>query len=435
MTSFFVTDYQDTKLDGGRDGLGLLPVWSRVARRCIWNVTSISGDLAGWRSLLVCAWLAQRVGDATDAKAHRRTMLAAERLVGLARAFAPNRELRVTAGVRGGTRLTRLHGIVYVAGTQPLELLKGQNATGVVGQIGRPAVRSALLDEFLTLSREAERHLDSILEPLEPELPRLRNVLLRGEPIDLTDPPILLDLLARACIPRPGSQTEAEWLRAQVINASGGDDPEGQWRSEYQTTLARALFEHPALDTAPLAELPHRIAPLLGDGGPATAVREWLSDIRTLETLLGRMDDLFTVVRALTMEAKPKPRIFEFIEAAWEADPAWSSVHGEDVEQALLQIAELAPNEREPFAAFAAGLAAKNPGWCLDALLQRNRFVTSRRRRREWMLEEGDVIRADIGSQRTELRASTDWQHSYYLSELRALVIECRAGFAGEATP
>jgi hypothetical protein len=32
MSTFFITRFDDAKRDGGRDGLGLLPIWSRLAR-------------------------------------------------------------------------------------------------------------------------------------------------------------------------------------------------------------------------------------------------------------------------------------------------------------------------------------------------------------------------------------------------------------------
>lgn len=45
MSTFFVTEYQDTKSDGGRDALGLLPIWAGVARRCGTCLARFEGPL------------------------------------------------------------------------------------------------------------------------------------------------------------------------------------------------------------------------------------------------------------------------------------------------------------------------------------------------------------------------------------------------------
>ena len=438
MTTFFVTKYEDTVRDGGRDGLGLLPIWSRVARRCIWNVTSISRDLAGWRSLLVAAWLAERVtGSAVDAES-RRVMLAAERLIGLARRHAPDAALRDTDRLRGGTRLDLLDGSVRVSGDQRIVILKGQASTGVVGQVGRPAVRSGLLSEELSLDDDARDRLDRALAEVVPHLDRVRGWLLDGAPIDLTEPPAVLNLLARGCSRTPVDVDEAAWLLDRVVYAARGHDPDGAWSPDYQATLARALLAQPGSDTTSLDELPSLLEPVLAPGITGDPVRAWLADIRDVEALLGRMDDLFAWLRFCTKQAQPRSAVADALRKQWQDDKSlrWIGASSSGLERALVLLDDLGiGDELLPFASFVQAVQEQDADACIRAVLDRNEAVSSRRDRRPWVSSLGDSLRAELTSEQGRLRFGADWVHTYYLAELQSLVRDLRPALAagGEA--
>lgn len=431
MTSFFVTKYQDTVQDGGRDGLGLLPIWSRVARRCIWNVTSISRDLAGWRSLLVVAWLAEEVTGASDDAQTRRVMLAAERLIGLARRYAPDTALRDTRGLRGGSRLGQLQGPVHVSGDDRFLILKGQAATGVVGQIGRPAVRSGLLSESLCLDDDARARVAQALAELRPHRKRVRGWLLEGAPVDLAAPSSLLNPLARACSSAPADADEAAWLLDRVVFASRGVDPEGTWTPPRQQALARAILAEPALDNAPLSEVSLRLQSTLGADAATEVVGVWLRDIRALEALLGRMDDLFAWLRCTTKQARGRSWVVEQVQSQWGAHPEWLQAQRGDLDHGLRLVGELVDNNAlQPFARFVRAVQDRDADAGIGALLDRNQAVVTGRDRRPWVSALGGSLRAELTTERGALKFGRQWEHTYYLAELRSLVRDCRPALA-----
>ena len=70
----------------------------------------------------------------------------------------------------------------------------------------------------------------------------------------------------------------------------------------------------------------------------------------------------------------------------------------------------------------------------LDALLARNALVVGRRKRRPWVNAEHTLV-AEITSERGTLSAHKNWEHSYYLEQLRNLVRHCREGLpSGDAS-
>ncbi len=427
MRTFFVTEYQSTDRDGGRDGLGLLPIWSRVARRCIWNVTSISRDLAGWRSLLVAVWLAEQVTGGADSAETRRVMLAAERLIGLARWHAPDPSVRHSDGLRGGTRIGHLEGPVRVSGDQRIVILKGQASTGVVGQIGRPAVRSGLLSEELTLDDDARGRMAGALAEVVPHLDRVRGWLLEGATIDLAAPPVLLNVLARACSRAPLGPDEAEWLLDRVVFASHGSDSDGPWTSAQQRALARGLLAVPAVDKANQSEVPKRLLPAIQQDAVGDTVRQWLDDIQAMEALLGRMDDLFAWLRGSTKQARPRTAVVDELRKAWRDAAQWTGVNSARLDHALRLVdGVVGIDDRTPFDDFAYALQKGDAGGCIQALLERNEVVVTRRDRRPWVSALGGSLRADLTSERGRLQFGTRWEHTYYLAELQSLVRDLR---------
>jgi hypothetical protein len=432
MSTFFITRFDDAKRDGGRDGLGLLPIWSRLARQCIWNVTSISSDLAGWRSLLACAAITEQVvGDPSDQARYRAVMLATERLIALARARAPTVSLRSDQGLRGTAQVSGLTGKVRVDVEGSFKLLDAQASTGIVGQIGRPAIRSGLLTEKLTLTREAREHLaldENTLQDFN-----LRKVLIDGEEIDLNASPPLLDALARACGPQPSDDKEATWLRERVVWCEGGGDPNGAWRPAMQRCLAESLGvlgPDDALWLQPGA-LEQRL-----HGEARNAVIDWLGHVRALEALLGPMEHLFRYLRGACDKPIARIELVADIKKQWPVHN-WSVGPGRAARPnaALDVLGALLGDVPQPFSDFAKALQDGEAEGCVYALLALNHRVAASRARSAWFTVHGAQIQAELPADVTSLQAWDHWAHSYYLKELRDLHRACAPVPSSGATP
>lgn len=374
MSSFFITSYQSTKLDGGRDGLGLLPIWSREARRVIWNITSISSDLGGWRTLLLCARLAEIAVGTKDPRAYGAAMLAAERLVGLARGYAPTESLRNLHAVRGSNRLISLEGeTVRVSGEKGIKILSGQKATGVLGQIGRPAIRSGLLREGLILTDETRVGLEEFFPAISEGIKKqLRDWLLESHDVDLANPPGLFDELARAAGPRPTSQHEAAWLREWVLCCAHGDEPSEDWNIDAQRTLVDALEklkgpEKESQNTS-LRDLHSLLKPHLPEDDKGVA--RWLEDIANLEALLGRMEALFAWMRFMVREPKPRKELKVALDEQWLTDQSRGPVP-QSFDRALQILSDRPNPDRECFKAFANALHEGNSEQMIESVLRR----------------------------------------------------------------
>jgi hypothetical protein len=433
MSTFFVTDYQDTKQDGGRDGLGLLPIWSKVARRCIWNVTSISGDLAGWRSLVACVYLAERIPLKTADK-REDLLLAIERLIGIARCHAPDGQLRSRDGVRGQTRLLSLPPSATLSG---IKILRNQKATGIIGQIGRPAIRSGLLTEELRLSDSARQDVERWLAPLIPHLSELKQYAYADKVIDLANLPECLNVLAQLTGPNPLSGPEARWWFNRLLCASGATDPDGVWSTERQTELAKASHRLPSTATD-TANLPQLLRKSLPDSASANQVRDWLLDIESLEALLGRMESAFTWLRGATHEPVDITKLAEQLKAQWaeqqkNGKPGWCELRLADQQRALHLLAHLPEVEQATFRAFAVAVVSGDALACIQTLLQRNATVVHHRNRQRWISGE-KFLRAEITSNPKRLADGDRWVHSYYLKELHGLERACRVAPAEEGS-
>jgi hypothetical protein len=157
-TPFLTALAPEARVKGSRDPLGLLPLWARVGRRGIGNVTTVSGDLRGWTQLIVSVGLAREWGYAGDPKSLTRSFLTAERLVAFARVweteFADDAPEGGNAGeVRGVTRArmmlrdhARGEGPMPVGDLRRSSILGNQRSAGVWGQIAASAHSSQLLD-------------------------------------------------------------------------------------------------------------------------------------------------------------------------------------------------------------------------------------------------------------------------------------------------
>jgi hypothetical protein len=103
MLSPFLTELDDrAKIKGSRDPLGVQPIWSRLGRHVVANLTTVSNSVRDFTVLLLGYHFAQCVADDGGSDAELTTFLKWEQLAGYARAYV-NKE----SGFRGTERVAR----------------------------------------------------------------------------------------------------------------------------------------------------------------------------------------------------------------------------------------------------------------------------------------------------------------------------------------
>lgn len=429
VSFFFVTKFQSTERDGGRDGLGLLPLWSNLARRSIWNVTTVSSDLAGWRSLLLAVWMADLLAPA-DRGSRERALFAAERLIALARWHAPNRTAQSRAGVRGGTRVAQANGAVHVGGLTPHTFLRAQESSGIVGQIGRPAIRSGLLTEDLHLSKRSRDAADRWYCALRDERATLRRWVIDGAHVNL-DSDLLSAIEGAVC--RWPAQEEADWWFAQVACARDATDPTGSW----QPGLQRCIAEHLRTLTPPKdpGALVHRLrAALARSADPdASAVTAWLDKLVHVEAILGPMAALFDWLRTRLAEPTTPDEAVRGLDHAWfqplAGATSWIEVVAPHVaahQDEALRALELPDDARGEFFRFTDAVTRRDADATVRAVVARNAAVTGRRGQKEpWILAHAGHWLTMFHGDRPALLHPQTWEHGYYLPQLATFANAC----------
>jgi len=150
MTTFLTALAPDARIKGSRDPLGLLPVWSRIGRKLIRNVTTVSGDLRGWTTLLLCVGMVRRLKDEGKLPADEQdeVFFRAEQFIAYSRLHAGH-----TEEIRGITRARSHYDDALGSGrglrlgtSTERRILGSQRSAGVWGQISASAEASGLVD-------------------------------------------------------------------------------------------------------------------------------------------------------------------------------------------------------------------------------------------------------------------------------------------------
>jgi hypothetical protein len=168
MLSPFLTELDDrAKIKGSRDPLGVQPIWSRLGRHVVANLTTVSNSVRDFTVLLLGYHFAQCVADDGGSDAELTTFLKWEQLAGYARAYV-NKE----SGFRGTERVARRlaeSDRVRLGADADAQILADQKVYGLWGLYTVPARSSGLLEgDPARLTPEARRIVvQSLLPSLE----------------------------------------------------------------------------------------------------------------------------------------------------------------------------------------------------------------------------------------------------------------------------
>lgn len=430
----------EARVKGSRDPLGLLPIWSRLGRRLIGNVTTVSGDLRGWTSLLVSVGLVREFALAEPENPFdRMAFFRAEQLIGYARVWAeefgpglPTRchETRGVSRVRMRLREARDGKDAIPLGLDSAaRILGNQAAAGVWGQLSACAEASGLLDRRRKqLVGPGASLWSDLFSTALVEHGRSLAPLLRGERGFAPGGRHQDVAMTLAELHRPElSPLEVDVYRDAILLGTNSGPPVQsslvrQWR-------ALGLVRHPVgrlPDVALLASELRRT----GAGEPA----DLLDDVVAAEHLLGPAELLFGWL--LGQHGEPLSAVVDDLSRQW---PAPVEVAGHATDTLLRPVVLDAYHTATAFDLIVALRDALETGAWRDAVrsaLELNTWIMRRRGGAPWVTIDEDRIEVRLGDgsdglpdpgRRDEVRV-----HSYYLDPLYRLI---RAWEEGSGVP
>lgn len=289
---------------GSRDPLGLQPIWTRLGRHVVANLTTVSSSVRDFTVLLLGYYFAERVAAEGGGAGDLATFLKWEQLAGYARASV-NRE----RGFRGTERIARRLAdgdrvrLSIDAGAQ---ILGNQKIYGLWGLYTVPGKASGLLEGDPTrLTPIARDVVERSLLPLI-ECAGARTV--RGLAERLRGAEYVLDLRAKsrdsavlegvARVLRELPEAERQLFRAHLLHGGPGDRDPSRGTQGRQQIFADLLTETIATDwaltPASVRALAVRAARRTEPEGRQLAHR--LERIRSAELLLAPAAALFEYV-------------------------------------------------------------------------------------------------------------------------------------------
>jgi hypothetical protein len=155
MSGPFLTDIDSrAAVKGSRDPLGLVPLWGRFGRHVVGNLTTVSGSVRGFVTLLLAYYFARRVRDERggNEQSTLTLFLKFEQLAAYSRVHVHGG----TGDLRGVERVMRAlsgGGRLRLSARQEDLILSDQKTYGLWGLFSSPARASALLErreEILT---------------------------------------------------------------------------------------------------------------------------------------------------------------------------------------------------------------------------------------------------------------------------------------------
>ena len=426
-TPFFFTSWSDAKIGGGRDPLGLQTIWSNIARLGIQGVNSVSGDIMGWRTLLVAAGIAQWLKPNSKPNEHQDLMQVFERLAAYVRMDSSE---QAKQGVRGSTRVFRhLSDIPFSqirlkdSHADYRAILADQRQTGVVGQIVGPAQNLNLLNSDFYLTPIGLELWEVISPTIKPFQKELEKILIKGEPLQEEIKSPIISLVG----PKFISAAEVQWYEKFLLQADGIEDNKLEhWKHDRQVnlvTIIRELKEKHGTSTVNLETL-------LPIATPYPDVETWLQDIQKIETVIGVADRLF---RWLLRECKDEKNLAELAEKlskegilcqnelqldsrAWKrleraTLSSYGSERGKDIIEILKQLTTTDSQENY-----------------LHQLLQLNGLISKYRRKSAWIEQRGGkwITLNVYFSESTVNLSSQKMEHSYYLNNFSRLIYACK---------
>jgi hypothetical protein len=415
---FLTLEDPRAKIQGSRDPLGLVPLWSAFGRRVVANLTTVSTSVRGFTILMLARYLTQRLIE--DGAARETDALGIFLRMEQIGAYARHVGHGVTSDIRGIERVKRAvaeaNGKVLIHDNAIGMILSDQKTYGLWGLYTVPArvsgIAAAGAVGLTASAREfVKQHYWPTLKPVRADLSRL---VTKGGYLNLRKTnPIMRAMIA--VLPERLSRAEkrfyADTLRDAAFVANGA--AKGR-----QALLATLLRNHTNLSTWLDREQLIRIARAARARDESLAAS--LNKMLRLEALIAPAEALFEYMQA--RDGRRPKGIAESVRGHWDrrvpnlAAPPFAEIASEVEQMAGREL--VAPIRRCDEALGAGDYEA-----AVRALLKWNEIVMGRRKSAPWLrLESGELQVRYRGTERELPGADTLpslWRNSYFLNALK----------------
>lgn len=282
-------------IKGSRDPLGVQPIWTKLGRHIVGNLTTVSTSVRDFTTLLLGYYLAERVAESGGGDGDLAVFLKWEQLAAYAR-WEINGDKSFRGTERTGKNL-QARAKVRLGADQPSQILSNQKIYGLWGLYTVPARSSGMVGGSPTRLTDAGRQLAEMvyIPVLSKEGFRNADIIARR----LAEPRVDLDIRGRdrrllaavaKVLQRRLLKAERKVFREHLLLGGPNDRTDGG-----QEVLA-AAFET-TLDDRQWSLNPQKIRHLAkvccGLGGRGDYVAEKLERIRTCELLLAPSVSLY----------------------------------------------------------------------------------------------------------------------------------------------
>lgn len=412
-------------MKGSRDPLGIQPIWTRLGRHVVGNLTTVTTSVRDFTTLLLGYYFAQRVAEDVGPGSELAAFLKWEQLAAYARAIGNgDRSFRGTERVGrflddGGSRVT-------LSIAREHQILSNQKAYGLWGLYSAAACSSGLLDG------NPPRLTPPALEIIErdylaifdqegmSEGRRVTALLSKPEPrIDArtTDP--LIRAVARILRPNLRAR-EREFYRLHLLRGGPHDSTGGlqqQLATLIEGTLADRQFEWSPAAVVALANDARR------RGAAWEPLASRLDRIRTAESVLAPMSALFTYL--LGLGDRPIDGIVKRLREEW--GNGLRSLAVKEVRSLLPELSWGIPGVGDRWLAIAEAAATGNYTDLLDLLIAQNGVVMEARGGARWLENRGGRLHVWFKDEQGALPQRSVvpalWRFPYFLPSLREIAL------------
>ncbi len=436
---FFTQIDPRAKIKGSRDPLGVQPVWSRMGRQVVRNLTTVTTSLRGFTTLLLGLYVAERVTD--DATAEEGEFLAAflkfEQLAAYSR-VAISQQTGGAIGANGEDRENTIRGIrrverkliegkgkVQISANSEDQILSNQKTYGLWGLYSVAARNSGLLEQGSSrLTAKAREFIELNYRSRLQSADHNADVLKLFRSKFVFEPKSKHAKLARNLAEMLGptvTKLEQEFYNKHLITCLS-DHP-----NEIQERLWKQMRRTSSEDGFSCDELLQIIGRCQAEGDDELARR--LDHIRVTESVIAPASRLFSFV--LGQDGQALDAIALNVQDTWGA--RLSHIAPDSFISALSGIGEeLGVEKCNRLGHLAKALAAGDYGAAIELLLAQNREVMRERGGDAWVKMKGSRIdvrlRAEAGSLPPGEVLPTLWMYNYFLNSLNQIGFEIERG-------
>lgn len=424
----FLTDIDHrAQVKGSRDPLGIQPIWVRVGRHVVGNLTTQSTSLRDFTVLLIGVYLFEQFREAVGRDfAEVDAFLKWEQLTAYARARF-NHDLAFRGTERVQAALDRSSRVV-ISAERDHQILGNQRIYGIWGLYTAAARTSRLLDlDPVRLTPEAREFVRAeYLDGLEDAAGKhCRDLLLllqaRASRLELDGKHERLAKAVAALLAWKLSDTERSFYCKYLLWGGPDDRTDGRQR-QLANLLAPMVGTSELTFSPPMVQLLAREASRKGTDHLSLA--HFLSRIAVYESVLAPTGALFSFL--LAWDGSTVVDVAAKVKNAWGAGLPWIEPQTLFAVREDLLGATGDPEQVDAWLRVANGLRTGAFEDVLRTLLGINNWVMERRGAGPWIRETGEgTLTVKFRDETADLPPSDRlrdlWRYPYFLSALRAI--------------